>query len=222
MASPSWLSSRNLCSIWINSGKRRRTKSVRISSAWTIFSTEFCVVSGGVTPGTDLTSSRSILGNKPHSNCTQRHFTFNDPRTKYSMRRCDPRIHFVINCGARSSPQITIYSSSHLEKALNMATTSYCNTEVEIDMEKNEVFLPKLFLWYRNDFGRSDCDVLRSGERRRALSWALAFVFICRWITKFIDEPKRSLLQALLDQQVSKDGLHLSYTVFDWMLNDYS
>lgn len=144
-----------------------------------------------------------LRGNKPHSNCTQRHFTFNDPRTKYSMRRCDPRIHFVLNSGARSSPQITIYSSSHLEKALNMATTLFCNTEIEIDMENNEVFLPKLFLWYRNDFGRSDCDVLR-------------------WITKFIDEPKRSLLQALLDQQVSKDGLHLSYKIFDWMLNDYS
>lgn len=119
----------------------------------------------------------SCLGNKPHSNCTQRHFTFNDPRTKYSMRRCDPRIHFVLNCGARSSPQITIYSSSHLEKALNMATTLFCNTEIEIDMENNEVFLPKLFLWYRNDFGRSDCDVLRFERRRKTLFETIHFHF---------------------------------------------
>ena len=126
------------------------------------------------------------LGNKPHSNCTQRHFTFNDPRTKYSMRRCDPRIHFVLNCGARSSPQITIYSSSHLEKALNMATTSYCNTEVRIDMEKNEVFLPKLFLWYRNDFGRSDCDVLRFAELGVELS--------IRLLSSFADGLRSSLM----------------------------
>ncbi len=102
-----------------------------------------------------------FLGNKPHSNCTQRHFTFNDPRARYSMRRCDPRIHFALNCGARSCPQIAIYSSTNLEKALNMATTSYCNAEVDILLENAEVRLSKLFLWYKNDFGRSETEVLR-------------------------------------------------------------
>ena len=77
------------------------------------------------------------------------------------MRRCDPRIHFALNFGARSCPPITIYSSSHLEKALNMATTSYCNSEVDIELENGVVSLPKLFLLYRNDFGRSDFDILR-------------------------------------------------------------
>lgn len=106
-----------------------------------------------------------------------------------------------------------------------MATTSFCNTEVDIDMQNNEVFLPKVFLWYRNDFGRSDCDVLRF--ERSSLSSPNESInrvslVSFRWITKYIDEPKRSLLQALLDQQVSKDGLRLSYKIYDWMLNDYS
>jgi hypothetical protein len=77
------------------------------------------------------------------------------------MRRCDPRIHFALNCGARSCPQIAIYSSTNLEKALNMATTSYCNAEVDILLENAEVRLSKLFLWYKNDFGRSETEVLR-------------------------------------------------------------
>ncbi|CAF0838073.1 unnamed protein product [Rotaria sp. Silwood1] len=141
-----------------------------------------------------------LRGNKPHSYCTQRHFTFNDPRAKYSMRRCDPRIHFTINRGARSCPQITIYSSTNLEKALNLATTSYCNSEVDIIPENNEIHLSKLFLWYRNDFGRSETDVLR-------------------WIIKYIDEPKQSLLKTLLDRQCTKDNLHISYKIYDWMLN---
>ena len=82
-----------------------------------------------------------------------------------------------------------------------MATSSYCNSEVEI--EKNQVSLSKFFLWYRNDFGRSDIEVLR-------------------WITKYIDEPKRSALQALLDQQTTdSENLQLTYRVFDWLLNDY-
>ncbi|CAF2450637.1 unnamed protein product [Rotaria sp. Silwood2] len=144
-----------------------------------------------------------LRGNKPHSYCTQRHFTFNDPRAKYSMRRCDPRIHFTINRGARSCPQIAIYSSTNIEKALNMATTSYCNSEVDIIPENNEIRLPKLFLWYRNDFGRSENDVLR-------------------WITKYIDEPKQSLLKILLDRQATKDKLHISYKIYNWMLNHHN
>jgi hypothetical protein len=77
------------------------------------------------------------------------------------MRRCDPRIHFALNSGARSGPQIAIYSSTNLEKALNMATTSYCNAEVDILLENAEIRLSKLFLWYKNDFGRSETEVLR-------------------------------------------------------------
>jgi len=77
------------------------------------------------------------------------------------MRRCDPRIHFALNSGTRSGPQIAIYSSVHLEKALNMATASYCNGEIEIQSKTNQIILSKLFLWYRNDFGRSDTEVLR-------------------------------------------------------------
>lgn len=102
-----------------------------------------------------------LLGNKPHWNCTQRHFTFNDPRTKYTMKRCDPRVHFALNCAARSSPQIAIYSSTNLEKALNMATASYCNAETDVRMKNKEILLSKFFLWYKSDFGRSDMEVLR-------------------------------------------------------------
>ncbi|CAF0892229.1 unnamed protein product [Adineta steineri] len=143
-----------------------------------------------------------LRGNKPHSNCTQRHFTYNDPRARYSMRRCDPRIHFALNCGARSCPQISIYSSTNLEKALNMSTTSYCNSEIDLIPENAEIHLSKLFLWYKNDFGRTDAEVLR-------------------WIANYIDEPKQSLLKTILEQHGTKDGIHISYKIFDWMLNNH-
>ncbi|CAF0762548.1 unnamed protein product, partial [Didymodactylos carnosus] len=143
-----------------------------------------------------------LRGNKPHSNCTQRHFTYNDPRAKYSMRKCDPRIHFALNYGAKSGPQIAIYSSTNLEKALNMATTSFCNAEVDIVLDNQEIKMSKLFLWYRSDFGRSETEVLR-------------------WISKYIDEPKQSLLKTLLDKQGARQGLRISYKTYDWMLNNH-
>jgi len=47
------------------------------------------------------------------------------------------------------------------------------------------------------------------------------FEFYIRWIAKYIDEPKQSLLKTLLDRQGSKDGVRLSYKIFDWMLNHH-
>jgi hypothetical protein len=136
------------------------------------------------------------------------------------MRRCDPRIHFALNCGARSCPQIAIYSSTNLEKALNMATTSYCNSEIDIIPENTEICLSKLFLWYRNDFGRSETEVLRFVYFSCCIQ-AYRFLSSRRWITKYIDEPKQSLLKTLLDQQGTKNGLHISYKIYDWILNDH-
>ena len=154
-----WVISRNPFSIWTSSARRRRTEWEIISIHSMIFNTAFYEV---LNPrGLHVSCAFVFVGNKPHSNCTQRHFTFNDPRTRYSMRRCDPRIHFALNCAARSCPQIAIYSSTNLEKALNMATTSYCNAEVDIILENAEVRLSKIFLWYKTDFGRSETEVLR-------------------------------------------------------------
>ena len=157
-----------------------------------------------------------FVGNKPHWNCTQRHFTFNDPRAKYSMRRCDPRIHFALNRGARSCPQLAVYSSTNLEKALNMATASYCNAEIDI---RAEICLSKVFLWYKNDFGRTDTEVLRCIDLSPSHVTLICFSF--RWITKYLDEPKQSLLRNLLDQAYIGEGVQIDYNVFDWMLNNY-
>ncbi len=49
----------------------------------------------------------------------------------------------------------------------------------------------------------------------------LIISFYFRWITKYIDEPKQSLLKTLLDQPANKKGLHVSYKIYDWMLNYY-
>ena len=150
----------NQSSISINSRKQHRTKSVlmfipsTISSMASFEVSEFSVC---LSPHWHI----PLPGNKPHSNCTQRHFTFNDPRAKYAMRRCDPRIHFALNCAARSSPSIVIYSSTNLEKTLNMVTSSHCNMEIDVELDNAQVHLSKLFLWYRSDFGRSDLEVLR-------------------------------------------------------------
>ncbi len=65
----------------------------------------------------------------------------------------DYRIHFALNCGAKSCPPIAFYTPEKLEDQLNLATQSFLEGETIIDQNKSEVRITSLFKWYHNDFG---------------------------------------------------------------------
>ena len=93
-----------------------------------------------------------------------------DPRLKFSIK--DPveaRIHFALNCGAKSCPPIKTFSAEDLEGQLAAATEAYLESEedaVKIVMpetsgEKTPVIhLSMLFKWYAEDFGSDKTEVL--------------------------------------------------------------
>lgn len=65
----------------------------------------------------------------------------------------DPRIHFALNCGARSCPPVLAYHADAVDDQLDAGTRSYLDTEVRYDAESGVARVPKLFSWYRGDFG---------------------------------------------------------------------
>jgi hypothetical protein len=65
----------------------------------------------------------------------------------------DYRIHFALNCGAKSCPPIAYYTPEGLDAQLEVATTSYLGSEVSYDSDRNIVELPALMSWFRADFG---------------------------------------------------------------------
>ncbi len=65
----------------------------------------------------------------------------------------DYRIHFALNCGAKSCPPIAFYNPENLDQQLDLATRSYLTGEAEYDAEDNTVKLPALMSWFRRDFG---------------------------------------------------------------------
>ena len=75
-----------------------------------------------------------------------------DPRLAALPSQLDPRIHFALNCGARSCPAIRTFSEG-LDEALRIATRAYLGSEVEIDRGARTVTLPALIKLYRRDFG---------------------------------------------------------------------
>lgn len=72
-----------------------------------------------------------------------------------TIKTMDYRIHFALNCGAKSCPPIAFYSEDTLDKDLNKAMHSFITSETTIDDNKKKVFTSKLLLWYRSDFGGS-------------------------------------------------------------------
>ena len=75
---------------------------------------------------------------------------------KFRLNRIDYRIHFALNCGAKSCPMIITYESEKINEQLSAATSNYLLNEVYHDADLNFAEIPILFLWFRNDFGGSD------------------------------------------------------------------
>lgn len=76
-------------------------------------------------------------------------------KTAKSLRvdTLDFRLHFALNCGAKSCPPIAFYSATQIDTQLRQATQSYLSGEATYDAEKNVVKLPALMGWFRRDFG---------------------------------------------------------------------
>jgi hypothetical protein len=72
---------------------------------------------------------------------------------RYRLDDCDPRIHFALNCGAESCPPIRAYEPDRIDDQLDLATRSYLDATVEYDPEAGAVAIPRVFLWFRGDFG---------------------------------------------------------------------
>ncbi len=67
----------------------------------------------------------------------------------------DYRIHFALNCGAKSCPPIAFYRYHKIDQQLDMATVAFIKGETEIDEERKVITTSKILLWFKGDFGGS-------------------------------------------------------------------
>jgi len=72
---------------------------------------------------------------------------------KHRVDTLDYRIHFSLNCGAKSCPPIAFYRPFQLDKQLDMATKTYLKGESEYNSTENSIYLPTMMSWFRRDFG---------------------------------------------------------------------
>lgn len=135
-----------------------------------------------------------------------------DPRYASALTELDPRIHFAMNCGAKSCPPISVYhdDAEKLNRQLNMATSSYLNQHCRVLPEDKKVQISKLLLFYRNDFlqacppsDRQDCESVK----------------LLRWIQAHSSGKLCTDLSQLLEKNPDNEDIELLYEDYDWDLN---
>lgn len=126
-------------------------------------------------------------------------FADKDARLQFSCTTCDARIHFVLNCGARSCPPVAIYSydNDELEEQLNAATEGFISDNTSVDMKNNTISLSMIFQWYSCDFGTTPHEVIR-------------------WVQLHATKELSDNISSMLLQCPSPT---IRYTVYDWNVN---
>lgn len=76
-----------------------------------------------------------------------------DFERRYRLDDVDERIHFALNCGAASCPAIRYYEPSRVDEQLSLATETYLDETVQYNPDADVVRVPRVFRWYRGDFG---------------------------------------------------------------------
>lgn len=70
-----------------------------------------------------------------------------------AVSKIDYRIHFALNCGAKSCPPIAFYNSEKIALQLDDVTQSFLEFETDFDHSKKVMYTTMLFKWFLGDFG---------------------------------------------------------------------
>merc|ERR1712004_633993 len=117
-----------------------------------------CYNIGGLVYSLDDIEHGVLRANKGHPAAKKAQFSNDDPRSNVSLTSLDPRIHFALNCGAKSCPPIRIYKEDRLDSQLDTASKSFLQQEVKVTQGQTDarVETSRLLLWYGADFGMDD------------------------------------------------------------------
>lgn len=70
-----------------------------------------------------------------------------------AVSHIDYRIHFALNCGAKSCPPIAFYNEALINEQLEQASISYIESDTIIDEKRQGICVSRIFLWFLADFG---------------------------------------------------------------------
>lgn len=72
------------------------------------------------------------------------------------VENLNPRIHFALNCGAKSCPYVAVYDYEKIQEQLDASARQFLQRTSRFDAGANKVYVSTLFSWFRGDFGGKD------------------------------------------------------------------
>jgi glutaredoxin len=75
-----------------------------------------------------------------------------DPRVELVVKNVDYRIHFGLNCGAKSCPPVKVFSAENLDQELDVAARAFLQEQTIYDEETNTLITSQILKWYKEDF----------------------------------------------------------------------
>jgi len=105
----------------------------------------------------------------------------------------DPRVHFAINCAAKSCPPLfpEPFMGSVLDRQLDRLTRAFINDSRHNYLEKNRLYVSAIFKWFAEDFNND----------------------VIGFFLKYARKDFKAELEA------KRDTLRIKYLTYDWSLN---
>jgi hypothetical protein len=104
-----------------------------------------------------------LRGNRKAPYAQSRSFSKeDDERFKLVMPNVDCRIHFALNCGANSCPQIRDFTEHSVQEELRISAQDFCEDKKYVSIQGNTLCLSKIFSWYIEDFGGSTNELAKA------------------------------------------------------------
>jgi len=141
-----------------------------------------------------------LRGNKKAPGKLSQPFSSSDRRSNLALSNVDARIHFALNCGAKSCPPVKKFTSQAINEELRIVAQAFCEQDdnVGIDEANSVLSLSKILSWYRSDFATSTSELPGI-------------------IVTFLRGEKRKKLQRMIDD--SGKAIKVTFNDYDWGTN---
>mmetsp|Transcript_10189 Transcript_10189/g.22854 ORF Transcript_10189/g.22854 Transcript_10189/m.22854 type:complete len:516 (-) Transcript_10189:84-1631(-) len=137
-----------------------------------------------------------LRGNSKAPYALSKPFSNGDARMRLALSKVDSRIHFGLNCGAKSCPPVKKFTATAIDEELRIVSLAFCEQDdnVKIDEANATITLSKIFSWYRSDFG-SNLPVA---------------------ILPYLRGEKKAQLERMIN---GKKSIKVAFNAYDWSTN---
>jgi len=127
-------------------------------------------------------------------------FGKSDPRLSLAVTEPDCRIHFALNCGAKSCPPVKFFTATALQEELRIVALAFCEQDdnVRVNPENHTLHLTTILYWYRVDFAVNNAGLPTK-------------------IVTFLCGDKKEALQKMMDKHGGK--IKVEFNDYDWSTN---